>query len=397
MVLEKLNILSKILEIHQGVIKSEANGFYAVGNFNDLEKECVAKGIETDRTGTELSLKLKSFLGCELVSFHQIETYFEYSFIDSEFIIIDCSGVYCYHDGNDKELIFSINVSEKFKTTCTNLFHYFRLYNFLKSDQFSDHHNDANLEIVIYSSANGIFKLKYANPPTIDTTKDISKLVSKLIETVSQVLLRNFFKNALFTFSSGRGYLTLNDVINNSSEIIETTNRDYDLAAKQFDFEKFRNSLYKEKDKYFYNIREIVNKIFGQAVGIPISISATVFATYKVSDDIAMLLIVLFAFILYVIFYIKIQCIYKADIEELNSDFEMDFKMITSDSGLSKDVIDKEKGKVKRKIEKSISMIDWLIIITTGLGSLVIFYVIYQIAKSEVIHFFDLIIRFLFI
>ncbi len=92
----------------------------------------------------------------------------------------------------------------------------------------------------------------------------------------------------------------------------------------------YKDSLYKEKEKYFLSIREIINKIFSQAVGIPISISATVFASYKVSDDNLMLLIVLLTFFIYVVFYIKIQLIYRADIGELKNDFTKDFDVIKS-------------------------------------------------------------------
>lgn len=383
MLTEKLNIVSEIFKTHQSLITCDANKFIAKGDFTSLKKLCADKGISSDESGVTLSLKIKSFIGTTLICFQQIETYFENNFVDEEFAILNSNGDYCRNELQSLKLTFNENASCDFKTYCTNIFYYFKLYNFLKSEDFADHHNDANSEIVIYSSAKGIFKIHYTPIPTVEKTKDISQSVLKLIEIATPIQLRLFFKNALFTFSSGTGVISISEILEKSQDIISATKRDFELVSKQFDFDKFRDSLYKEKEKYFANIRDIVNKIFSQAIGIPVSISATVFATYKVSDDTLMLMIVWLSFILYAIFYVKIQLVYRADIKELDTDFKNDFGIIKTKSGLPEDLIQGEKTKIESKILSSITMIDLLICVVIGLGILVSWYIFYEVGKSE--------------
>ena len=247
----------------------------------------------------------------------------------------------------------------------------------MKSDNFSDHHNDANYEIIIYNQTKGIFKINYQQINSKKFDFNIEPIVINLINIGSPVELKPFFKNALFEISSSKISIHINEIISQAKEIIELSQRNYDLVSKQFDFDKFKDSLYKEKEKYFTNIREIVNKIFSQAIGIPLSISAAVFTTYKVSNDVFMLLIIWISYITYVIFYIKIQMFYKGDLLELKSDFNNDFSIIKSKSGLSNSIINFEKDKIENKLKKAIGMIGLLIGITFVLSILFSIYIIY--------------------
>ena len=382
MIQNKLNIISELFKKYQNDISFETNKFFVNGDVNSIEDYCKSNNIQTEKIADKLQLKLKSFLTPNLICFTEIERTFDASFIAEIFVILNINGDYCFHEAESDVLLFNTNADTQFKRICSNTFNYFKLYNFLKSDEFADHHNYANSEIIIYSSAKGIFKIKYDEPPIIEKSNDISVEVKQLIENAKSIQLRSFFKNAIITFSNGKGNISLNEIIIKSGDIIATTIRDFELVSKQFDFDKFKDSLYKEKEKYFLSIREIINKIFSQAVGIPISISATVFASYKVSDDNLMLLIVLLTFFIYVVFYIKIQLIYRADIGELKNDFTKDFDVIKSKSGLEPALIDSEKTKINRKIGSSISIIDWLIGIVVGLGVLVSWYIFHEVTKT---------------
>jgi hypothetical protein len=96
-----------------------------------------------------------------------------------------------------------------------------------------------------------------------------------------------------------------------------------------------------------------------------------------------MLLLVLLAFSLYVAFYIKIQCIYKADLLEVENDFNASFDIISTKSGLSGQVIGEEKQKIIKNISSTKTMITWLITIVCALGLLVVGYIVYEIIYSE--------------
>ncbi len=381
MLTDKLTSIQSIFSANDVEINSEGNRFFAKAkNQVSFENLCKTNSLETERQGEKILLKIKSFLnGIDLISFSELETYFEYDFITKDFVILSNTGEYYYYQAEKKSVEASTSASADFLTKCKNIFSYYILYDFLKSEDFSDHHNDANSEIVIYSSSKGIFRIIYDSLPIIEDSKDIAAKITKLISRVEPVQIRSFFKNALFTFSNGKGIISINEIINKTDELIDTAERDFELASKQFDFDKFRDSLHKEKEKYFNSIRDIINKIFSQAIGIPISITATVFATYKVNDDNVMLSIVLSAFLLYVCFYIKIQLVYKADIKELKNDFLNDFEIIKSKSGLPEKDINSEKSEVDRKLNSSLSMINWLIGTVIGLGLLVACYILYEI------------------
>jgi len=383
---EKLNIISELFSQNQSNICCENNKFFATGDCFCIEKVCTEKDIHTDNKECKLLIKVKSFLEIQnLVTFLEINRYFESKFLETDFVILNSDGDFCYKESNNSPIIWKENINSGFKQHCVNLFSYYELYNFFKSKSFSDHHNDANAEIVIYSSVKGIFRISYLHTPNIPGDIDISDRVYEIIETAKPIQIRSFFKNALFTFSDGKGIISIEDIISKSPEIIESAKRDFELASKQFDFEKFKDSLYKEKEKYFNSIREILNKIFTQAIGIPISITATVFATYKVSDDIVLMLIILISFAIYVCFYIKIQLIFKCDISEIKMDFQRDFDIIKSKSGIPENSIDNEKIKIERKIEDTLILIKWLIIIIIAFGLIVGIYVFYEIGSSQII------------
>lgn len=395
--IEKINKISFLFSQHNNLFYCEANKFFIKDLNADIEKYCTSNNIIITNEIEHHLIKIKSYLKIENVfCFDKLEQYFDCGHLKKSFCVFDNTGNYCYHDPLKLTYFWNDKVDENFKLTCTNLFSYYKFYSYLISEDFADHHNDANTEIVIYSSANGIFRITYDTLPQNDFNFDISAFVEELISISTPVQIRSFFKNALFTFSNGKGYIAISEIIKEANQIVDTTKRDFELASKEFNFDRFRDALIKEKEKYFNSIREIINKIFSQAIGIPISISASVFATYKVDNDSFMLFIVLLAFALYVAFYIKFQFIYKNELIDLNTDFERDFEIIKYKSGLPIESIKFEKEKIEKKIQKSILMINWLIGLVIAMGFLVFFYILYQISLSQTILLIKRIIHIVF-
>ena len=374
---KKIVILSELLKRFQNQIEFNDVLFIAKGDFTELQNECALHGLETEKVGNVLELKIRKFFSFDVVYFPQavarlVDT------TEKVLLILDKNGDFSFNN-KDNVLEHNTNCTPEFKVFCRNAYAYYRLYNFLKSADFANHHNSANNEIVIYSPSKGILKITYDNIPKIDSSIDRTDVTKKLIDTATQPQMKSFFQNALFIFSQERGSIGLDEIIDKALDIINVTKRDFDLVSKQFDFDKFKDSLFKEKEKYFSNIREIIGKIFSQAIGVPISISAAVFSAYKVSDDKFMLWIVLVAFAIYTAFYIKIQFIYLSDLSEIKSDFQNDFEIIKEKSGLDKEVIKAEKKKIEGKLSKSITIVRWLIAIVLILAILVCAYMLYQI------------------
>lgn len=372
---EKIQALSLFLKGHKENILFDDTRFVCRNELDKIESRCEAIGLSTERAGKELRLQIKQFFTIPVIYYPELSRKFEAAYSDSSFIILDTNGDFCINDPN-KDLLCNADANPDFKINSENIWAYYKLLNFLSSEDFADHFNDANREIVIYSSSKGILKIKYDSEPRLNENK-ISDTVAKIIKVAGQDELKSFVQNALFVFSREEGTIALAEIIERADEIVTAAKRDYTLANKRFDFENFRDSVYKEKEKYFSNIRELINKIFAQAIGVPISIGAAIFSTYKIGDDKFMVLLVLLSFIVYVAFYLRIQFIYRDELQEIEFDFITDFDIIISKSGLDQKIIDKEVVKVKEKLRKSFLLIKWLINVVIGLSILVSCYMTY--------------------
>lgn len=269
----------------------------------------------------------------------------------------------------------------EFENEIGNILSYYKLCNFLKSETVSDHHNEIKEEYVFYSSSKGVIRIKYDTIAPRIKTVSYTLMVEALIKIIGEQQYKSYFVNTLFQIAKGGPSVDLIEIIKIAHQLISIIKRDYELVIKQFDFEKFKDRLLKEKEKYFNSIREILNKVFSQLIGIPISISASAFATYKVENETPTLVMILVGFVFYIIFYIRIQLIYKKDINELSLDFNRDFEIIRDRSGLPPDIIDSEHRKIIKKISQTKSMINFLIIGILILGGSFAFYLGNQIVN----------------
>ncbi|MGQ3012514.1 MAG: hypothetical protein ACT6QS_02300 [Flavobacteriales bacterium] len=383
---EKLDIISKLFFNHQTSFIWENNKFIlnptSEEENNEIRSYCDQYNISIDIDG---SLKIKSYINISLLFYIDSFTqYFEIENINDEFIILDTAGNYCIVNQHDSfNYTWKKNIDEQFKNKTQNILYYYKFYRHITSSNFADHHNDANTEIVIYSSARGILKITYSSIPQIESTEWNYKMIDLFIEMSEKIEIKPFIKNSLFAFSEDHCIISVDSILVKIREIVEASERDFDLVSKKFNFEEFRDKLLKEKDKYFSNLREIISKIFSQAIGIPISISATIFATYKVSESPLTLLIILLSFILYTAFYIRIQILYKRDIRELEKDFLSDFEIIKLNSGLPESSINDEKNKIEIKFSNYISITNWLIFLVISLALLVCLFIIQQLCQFE--------------
>jgi len=121
-----------------------------------------------------------------------------------------------------------------------------------------------------------------------------------------------------------------------------------------------------------------------QLIAVPISISATIFATYKIKDP-SIILLVGIAYTVYVIFVIHIQSIYHKDVKEIKQDFERDFRNIADKSGLEASVIDIERNKIERRINNTNTLIYLFCIIITALDCLFNLFLAQQYFNSLII------------
>lgn len=246
----------------------------------------------------------------------------------------------------------------------------------------ADYTNAMVREMVFHTSTKGIFKLKYpAYPVSLDDTKNITAAVQIFLSKISDKTFQLFFKNEIADFVKKDNNNDFTNLLIGVQGVVDESDKNVELYLKNFSWETFRAKLYTEKDKYFVALRDILGKIMTQLAAVPISISATIFATYKI-DNAYVLLFVILAFSLYVGFAFYIQTLYYRDTKEIASDFERDFRVIADKSGLPLVTINIEKDKIQARIvsiKRLIYLFSFIIII---LGSLFDFYLAGQIVKS---------------
>jgi hypothetical protein len=365
----KITTLLDILSSNSSVFVVEK------GSITVADKQCSALTLlnALNITETDDSLNFENF---EIPKIFVSENYarrIEPDDVSKNFLVISFPhGALLYYekqfyDFNSKELIDEVQ----------NIISYYKLYNYLKSDDFADHHNDADEEIIIYSSGKGILKIKY---PSIAPKFDIpiQKQVEKLLNAINEQQFRNYFKNSLFAVASGN-QIELAQIISIYNVVLSAAKRDLEIALRQFDFEKFRDALYSQKDRFFISIRDVLSKIYGQIIGIPISITAAVFATYKIEHQHIVSALILSSFIIYVVVYLLIQWNYFKDIQDIKADFFRDFGIITKQSGLPQQDINKEYDKIDQKIQTTLFIAGSLMWAVSILGITVIIYIASQL------------------
>jgi len=110
--------------------------------------------------------------------------------------------------------------------------------------------------------------------------------------------------------------------------IMNIAEQNFEIYLHDLSLENLKKDFIEHKNKYFNQSREILSKLTNQVIGLPITIAASVFSTYKVSDSASTLLTILFVFSLYAIYSIFLLKLQKEDIRDLKRMFEKDYEYI---------------------------------------------------------------------
>lgn len=378
MLADKIDIFLKLCDSTKAV-QFEKDYYVIPDSFNN---EVSASGIDSEVYGSQLRLNLRKYFGDCGIQFEEAagKSIQHYSATDPV-VWISTTGS-CIYEPTTDLIVSKGNPDPDQQRIFRNTIAYLKFFEFLKA--IADYWNSANTEFIFYNSVSGIIKIKFEPAPIIDFQGEITSELSQLQSLAGSPEITSVFVNAIFQLSMGTGEITLKQVIIDRKKVIDITKRDHELISKKFDFAKFRNSLYVEKEKYFKDIKEVVNKIFSQAIGIPISIGASVFTTYKIQGDNMVIGLVLVAFLGYMAFYLRLQWIYKQDLSEVGSQFEEDFAIIAADSGLPASTISGEKKKIENKISSVRLIQNWLIGLVIGLGILVSIFMVSQFGPKKI-------------
>jgi len=303
---------------------------------------------------------------------------------DKNIAILDFNNGGLYFD--HKESITKVN------TVSTNVFFienyvwYLKFIEVLKSGvRISNFFDKIKGEAILYSSTKGIMYLQVPNLPIhLDFNKDYSSIFQKLLNRLDDSNFENQFKNRLFELPKIPSESQIDTLVSHLDTIIQETENNVQLILSQFSFDKFKSDLQKEKEKYFTSLRDLLSKIFSQVIGIPISIGASLFSSYKITNKYVIICILL-AIGVYVFFAVHNQLLLLKDVKEIEHDFNKDFEKIKVKSGMDVSDLSVEQNKIKRRIQVVKDTIGYFLISLALLSMLLLFFMIGQLENPSLI------------
>lgn len=237
-----------------------------------------------------------------------------------DYLFYDYSAIATYN----KEGIISKN------NFISNTFAYLRIKSLLSKNIITDYHSEANREFVIISATKGKILIGY--PQIIDDFDNNINVVAfeKLLnDKLALKEFSKFFKNDLYEFLfSIEKEDRLKYLVANLDTIIESANRNYEIYLSSFSFDQIRDEYDKRKQKYFDELRSIINKVSGYSIGLPISISAASFAAFKTLDSLPTYILIIAAFIIFSFYFIFMIRHNRDDIEDIKNDYNIDFEQL---------------------------------------------------------------------
>jgi len=273
--------------------------------------------------------------------------------LDKDFAILNYSSKAFYYQAGINSNIKGVYSPLENNYLIENTLAIYKLKKYICSSEFADYNNTQEGEVVFYTSTKGIFRLKYKSfLPFISDTENISLMIYDVLERLKDKKFVGFLKNACFESNRLNDNNDFEVLINILKNLVVLADRDYQLYLKNFSFDDFVNKLRIEKDKYFSSNREILSKILSQIISFPVSISAALFASYKIENQ-NLFLFLIISFCVYIYYVVHIELAYLLDIRLLKKQLDADFGIIIEKSGFDIVEINKEKKLIFKKLQES--------------------------------------------
>jgi hypothetical protein len=355
----KVSTLSKIIFENLGNVSFQAPTLF-IPNTDDIKKRLDEAVIQYVTLNGEISIDISEF---EIIVFYdQTDFFTRIELVDIEDDIEDDFAIlvvnydfndFQYYDA-EKDLVFTSGDTEPDNHfLCENTVYYLKFLEALRA-KIADYDNTPITELIIFDTKRSVRELKYTDiPPLWDSSKRIRRDCSLelLFEKFSSIEFQSFFKNELAAFIKNvpeDGMMK--KLIDKLPRLIRNVDINLRLYLNQFSFEKLKNEIQREKIKYLKSLRDILGKFISQVIAIPLSISATAFATYQIKNSF-ILTLALIAFLIYSLYVMHIQLIYLRDVREIEEDIEDEFDNIKKSSGLQNQEFEKEEAKLEHKIK----------------------------------------------
>jgi uncharacterized protein YdcH (DUF465 family) len=253
--------------------------------------------------------------------------------------------IFIFDEDDSKCLSWQLDTSNTYLnfTETTNIFFqnilcYFDLLDFLKGQEhkednvfyFVDHFS-WDQRIIVFTSLKKEGKLTLSFPLNVPDLQNSTSFKAKT-EKFKQSFEENnkhlpkFIKSELFNFlpkeNKENRFLIFIDKLD---EIVSIAEQNFEIYLSDLTLDNLKKEYIEYKDKYYQQLRDILSKITGQIIALPLSITASAFATYKTFDNpflLTIIIVAFFAFTIYSLFNLRLQLEDVKDIENsANTDF----------------------------------------------------------------------------
>lgn len=277
-------------------------------NFDFINKNSVEININTQSENRYLFFDLTDYFnrGSNVCNF------------DESVIVVFSNNPSCLIKVNQE--LFS-----KEKAAIFNYYSYRSLLKFLLNEQdFLSYKNDTEQEFVLLNSGVGHGILRIGYDPLerrVANLDDFHLLVEKLKENFSSKEYQIIFKEAIFQnieqFSiKDRFY----NIVQSLAVLLTVSDLNYEIHVKKFSFESIKSKFKEERNKYFDNLDKSLDGITKQITSIPLTYSATAFASYQVKDKPFILLFIFLACLIYTFLAWKVTNISLSTLKQVSSD-----------------------------------------------------------------------------
>lgn len=331
-------------EVDSGIIRFDCGQDRDQVHGNLLKKDIEATKEGKEKVRIDLS-EIHHHIYLNEESFIAQSNFFinkELNFIDSSiyllttenngFLYLENKRVYDKDDNEIEYLVFeNLNVVNNIFSLISN-----------SDSKLISYHDTLKNHFVVSTPEQSNFRIGYSAPDK-SLIKEHYFLTS--LQKLEAILKRDDYiphfkkgltEKLLHTNTENRFY----QLLLNIDEIESKAEYYYELYLNQFSFQKLKSELRKEKEKYFTEIRDVINKLLNKVVTVPISVSATVFALYRLSENTLYSLFVVLSFIIYSSFTYYLLNLIKNENDQLFDQLDSDVKIIREESGLKNNEID---------------------------------------------------------
>jgi hypothetical protein len=361
------------------------------GGRRETEKSLSQLNIDFVAVGTsDISINLRQFSSLFYDRDHFLRESINQSVFDSNIgILFYTPDKFLFYESSSCRVYINSDITTD--NLVENTRYYLKFYNLFESLGISEYDSSTNHEFILVDPDKGKFLLGYpVIPPSFQLGINLKNKYAKFEKMNDRQEFRLLFKRkvieSLAPFEHDQRFPKLAE---NIETIIRDTENDYEVFLRKFNFDELKKNFRKERDEYFEQVRDIVERLLSKVVSIPISVSAAAITIYNLKDDPNYLVIVIvsLAYVAYSIFTSFLLRLLHLDSLEINRDLNNDLQIIAKSSNISSDILERESSKVYKKISVLNNAIVSLQILlcATSLAVLIVSFMFFALPTKYVI------------